>query len=201
MIPLEIEVKFYLQDRHAVRQRILDAGATLAHANCFERNLRFDDAQHSLSYRNSVLRLRQDETAKLTFKSKPPVRDKEFKIFQELEVVVSNFDTMKQILESLGFTAYQTYEKYRETFALNECELCLDVMPYGSFLEIEGGKEQIRQIADMLGFQWKKRILRSYLSIFADLKDMLNFPFYDVTFDNFKTIDLDFSKYCSVFEA
>ena len=201
MIPLEIEVKFYLQDRHAVRQRILDAGATLAHANCFERNLRFDDAQHSLSYRNSVLRLRQDETAKLTFKSKPPVRDKEFKIFQELEVVVSNFDTMKQILESLGFTAYQTYEKYRETFALNECELCLDVMPYGSFLEIEGGKEQIRQIADILGLQWEKRILRSYLSMFADLKDMLNLPFSDVTFDNFKTIDLDFSKYCSVFEA
>jgi adenylate cyclase class 2 len=200
MIPLEIEVKFYLEDMDAVRERIIGLGA-ISHGNHFEYNLRFDDADNSLSRQKSRLRLRQDNKAKLTFKSKPKIKDREFKVLGELEVVVSDFETMKQILELLGFFPRQIYEKQRETFTLNDCELCLDVMPYGNFLEIEGGKESIRQVADQLGLQWEKRIVHGYLSIFADLKERLKFPFSDLTFENFKMIDVDFSKYCSVFEA
>jgi adenylate cyclase class 2 len=74
-------------------------------------------------------------------------------------------------------------------------------MPYGDFLEIEGGRDEIRQIADALGLRWEKRILHSYLSIFAKLKEKLGFLFSDLSFDNFKSLNFDFSAYSPMFEA
>lgn len=197
---LEIEVKFYIDDADAVRKRILETGA-ISHGSSFEQNIRFDDANNSLFYRQSMLRLRQDAEARLTLKSKPLVKDSQFKVFKELEVKVSDFDVMKQIIEALGFFPQQFYEKQRETFNLHDCELCLDTMPYGNFLEIEGGREEIRDVAAKLGLNWKKRILCSYLSMFAELKERLNLPFSDVSFENFKSVNFGFSAYCHLFEA
>ena len=197
---LEIEVKFYLPDMDAIRDRILESGA-VSIGRVFETNLRFDDANNSLIEKKSLLRLRRDTKTILTFKSEPPFKNDQFKILKELEVEVSDFTTMKHILESLGFREEQVYEKWRETFLLNNTNLCLDTMPYGDFLEIEGQKQDIKELASRIGLKWQKRILFNYLEIFNIIRQKSNLPFYDVTFSNFINIRFDLAKYLDLLEV
>ena len=200
MEKLEYEVKFFLPDRQSLRQNILDLGAR-SRGRFFEQNLRFEDPHKTLKSKKCLLRLRHDHKTTLTFKSKPTEDSRQFKVFNELEVEISDFATMRAILESLGFHCEQIYEKWRETLVLENTHFCLDTMPYGKFLEIEGSRKDIRQYARSLGLQWDKRILTNYLQIFEILKEKLDFKFNDVTFENFKDIDAEFQNFVHLIEA
>lgn len=197
---LEIEVKFYLSDMNFIRNRIIGLGAENL-GRVFETNLRFEDTDKSLIRNKSLLRLRKDTKTTLTFKSESRKKDNHYKIFRELEVEVNHFSTMKRILEALGFHEEQRYEKHRETFVLRDTMLCLDTMPYGHFLEIEGTKEQINKISSQIGLRWEKRIVRNYLSIFDFIRQQLNLSFSDVTFDNFKNVSFNMNQYLHNIEA
>jgi len=190
MKSLEIEIKFYIPDIDSIRARIRSLGAELKDSG-FETNIRFDDEALHLTRAKKLLRLRQDTRCRLTVKSPPDDADTEFKIFRELEVDISDSQTMIAILEQLGFYPRQVYEKQRETYLFNQTELCLDTLPYGHFLEIEGGKDDIRKAAEAIGLNWEKRITANYLSLFATLQKQLNLPFEDVTFENFKGTEID----------
>jgi adenylate cyclase class 2 len=200
MQPLETEIKFYLVNLKSLRDRILELGAE-SRGRFFERNLRFEDAHQSLKQRRSLLRLRQDKKSILTFKSPPDQPDGKFKIMKELEVEVSDFGTTQHILEALGFHQEQVYEKWRETFEWNQTHLCLDTMPYGDFIEIEGPKPKIKEVAGRLGLNWHKRILLNYLDIFDILKQKCDLDFSDVTFDNYKNIEVHLVDYLNLIEA
>ena len=199
MKSLEIEVKFYVPDIDAIRARIRSLGAE-PKGGGFETNIRFDDEEMRLTQGKKLLRLRQDTRCRLTVKSPPEDADTEFKIFRELEVDVSDSQTMIAILEQLGFTPRQVYEKQRETYFFNHTELCLDTLPFGHFLEIEGGKDDIRKAAEAIGLNWEKRITANYLSLFASLQKQLNLPFEDVTFENFKKVEIDKSRVHKILE-
>ncbi len=196
--PLETEIKFFLQDRQdreRVRKRIIDIGAA-SRGQVFETNIRFEDQQKSLLKNRRLLRLRQDSSARLTLKSDgPDPNERQYKVRRELEVEVSDFGTAKAILEALGYAEEQVYEKWRETLVLPEGpEFCLDTMPYGEFLEIEGEPDAIRRAADRLGLDWNERILKNYLAIFERIRKRLNLSFSDLTFENFKALgEIDFS--------
>ena len=200
MEKLETEVKFYLSDIKSARSRISDLGAR-SRGRFLERNLRFEDNQRTLKTNNFLLRLRQDKVTILTFKSPLAESGHEFKKMKELEVEVSDFDVMNKILQALGFYCEQTYEKWRETLVLNSTQFCLDSMPFGNFLEIEGHAEDIRKYASRLGLQWSKRILLTYLDIFEILKKKEKLDFTDVTFDNFKHIKADIVGYLNIIEV
>ena len=148
-----------------------------------------------------MLRLRHDQKSTLTFKSPPQEDSQQVKVFKEFEVEVSDFQMMKNILESLGYHGEQVYEKWRETLVLEKVHFCLDAMPYGNFLEIEGSQEDIRHYARILVLPWEKRILTNYLAIFEVLKKKLNLEFNDVTFDNFKGINVELQKYLPLLEV
>lgn len=197
--PLEVEVKFYLPNLAETRNRIMELGAQSS-GRVFETNIRYEDAGGTLAKNRSLLRLRKDEKTKLTYKSSPH-DDSQFKVRKELEVEVGDFSTMNAIIESLGYHREQVYEKYRETFVLEGIEICLDEMPYGNFLELEGDREKIPGIANRIGLKWEKRILGSYIGIFAIARKDLNLPFSDITFDNFKGINVDPGKYLHLIEA
>jgi adenylate cyclase class 2 len=77
----------------------------------------------------------------------------------------------------------------------------MDSMPFGNFLEIEGQENDIKRYVLRLGLQWNSRILLNYLEIFDLLRKDLNLGFRDVTFDNFKNIDVRFANYLSLVEA
>ena len=200
MEKLETEVKFYLSDIQSIRKCILDLGAR-SRGRFFERNLRFEDKQKTLMDKKFLLRLRRDKTTTLTIKSPLAECDNEFKKMKELEVEVSDFNTMNHILQALGFHCDQIYEKWRETLELNETLFCLDSMPFGNFLEIEGQEEDIKNYASRLGLQWSKRILLNYLEIFDILKNSRKLGFEDVTFDNFKNIEAGIADYLNVIQT
>jgi len=200
MEKLEFEVKFFLSDIQSLRQDILDLGAR-SQGRFFEKNLRFEDANKTLKGKKCLLRLRHDHKTTLTFKSPPQESSNQFKVLKEQEVEVGDFATMNDILESLGFHCEQIYEKWRETLIIGNTEFCLDAMPYGNFLEIEGATKDISQYAQDLGLQWGKRILSNYLEIFEILRKKWDLKFTDLTFENFKEIDLDLQDYLHLIEA
>ncbi len=190
MEPLEIEVKFFLTNIEPVRNRIIELGAEQK-GRVFETNIRYEDADKNLIKNKSLLRLRQDEKTTFTFKSEHKAENQEFKVHRELEVEVSDFKIMNQILETLGFHKEQIYEKWRETFLLDKTVLCIDTMPFGDFLEIEGTGSDIIDVAQKIGFCWEKRILSNYLALFETIKSKLQLSFTDVTFQNFKHVNLN----------
>ena len=68
-------------------------------------------------------------------------------------------------------------------------------------LEIEGDEKQIRQYARRLELQWNRRILANYLELFDMIRKELDLKFTDVTFDNFKDIEVDFESYPHLLQA
>jgi adenylate cyclase class 2 len=200
MKSLEIEIKFYIHNIDAIRARIRTLGAELKSSGP-ETNILFDDAAQRMTQANKLLRLRQDTRCRLTVKTPPDDTDTNFKILRELEVDISDSQTMIAILEQLGFYPRQVYEKLRETYHFNHTELCLDTLPYGHFLEIEGEKEDIRKVAEAMGLNWEKRITANYLSLFTTLQKQLNLPFEEITFENFKKMEIDKARVHHILEA
>ena len=191
---LEIEVKFLLDDMQAIQDRITQLGG-ISEGPVFETNIRFENASHGLRKNRSILRLRKDRKTTLTFKSDANENDHQFKINTEYEVVVDDFAMMKQILEALGFQQEQIYEKKRDTVMLHHTTLCMDTMPFGTFLEIEGSKENIRDMVQRLGLVWEDRILLNYIAIFERLKKECRLPFSDITFKNFEPFPTNIRDY------
>ncbi len=210
---LEIEVKFFLSNPESLRRKILGRIPSMggrSGGRVFERNVRYEDEGENLFRQRSLLRLRQDRRVRLTFKRDTGDASgqdrRRFKIFEELEVEVSDFSTMAGILEALGYRPVQVYEKWRETFEMERSQICMDTMPFGEFIEIEGERDAIPELAEQLGLDWERRILDNYLRIFARLKDAVPLPFNDITFDNFKRLPSsatiqDFSAYIQEFEC
>ncbi len=195
----ETEVKFHIPDPDLLRQRAVSLGA-VSSGRMFEKNIRFEDATDSLIAGKSLLRLRHDGKNTLTYKQALTSGGNQFKVYREIETGVDDFEATQRILEALGYFPRQVYQKYRETLTLKETILCLDTMPYGDFLEIEGNKDRIRQLADRLNLDWDKRILATYLEMFAFIKNEAELGFNDLTFENFKPLDRDFSACWKHFE-
>jgi adenylate cyclase, class 2 len=190
---LEVEVKFLAPDLPALRERLLSAGARQQRARQFERNLRYDTPRETLRQREQLLRLRQDDGVRLTFKGMASEQaGSEAKVREEFEVTVSDFEQMGAILGRLGFAPVQIYEKYRETFTLDGVEIVLDELPFGNFVELEGEEAAIRTVAATLALAWQERILDNYLNLMARVKAHYDLPFDDLTFANFagRTVEL-----------
>lgn len=182
----EVEVKFLLGGKTAVRDRLLALGATLKKERVLERNVRFDTPDEQLLQRWQLLRLRQDTAVRLTFKA-PTDADSgsQVKVMEELEVSVSDFATAAAIFRRLGFEEKQVYEKWRETFALGGVEVVVDELPFGDFVELEGDEANIVAVAQQLGLDWGRRIVTNYLQLMGELKQFHQLDFDDITFANF----------------
>lgn len=190
---LEVEVKFHVTSLAEIRARLLHLGATQKKPRVYERNIVYDTADVHLRQNRQLLRLRQDETVRLTFKGQPPEQTQrlsEAKVREELELHLDDFATAEKILTRLGFIPQIVYEKYRETFHLGRLEIVLDELPYGHFIELEGDETEMKPLATKLGLAWHQRILTNYLGLMAQLKTTCNLPFNDLTFENFSSAKL-----------
>ena len=200
MQEIEIEVKFHLPQVAPIRQGIISLGGR-SKGRLFESNCRFDTPGQDLKRRASLLRLRRDSGSTLTYKAALQTADNEFKARRELEVEVSDFETMHRIIEALGFKRAQVYEKYRESFQLGDSTLCVDNMPFGDFLEIEGSRAEIRQLAQRLGLEWPRRILTNYIGIHNLLRKGEGLAFDDITFENYHNVVIKWERYLPALTA
>ena len=186
---VETETKLYVPNLGAVAQRLGIIGAILVKPRVFERNVRYENAEKTLTERGIVVRLRQDTTAKLTYKEPadfPAVDGIQSR--REWEVEVNDFDTMEAILARLGYYPQLVYEKWRATYTLGQVEIVLDELPFGNFLEIEGTPDDIYQAIAALQLQDAPRYAASYLILFDRVKQTLHLDFNDLTFANFQGI-------------
>jgi len=185
----EVEVKLHTPDLNAVKRALAAAGATLLKPRVFERNIRYDSADGSLTAAGIVLRLRQDQAVKLTYKADASIKRGIVSRF-EAEVEVSDFETMDVILRRLGYEVALIYEKYRTTYKIEGAEIVLDELPYGNFTEIEGDAATIEWVVETLGLGACRRMVGSYVDIFADVKARLGLDARDCTFDEFAGVDV-----------
>ncbi len=192
---VETEVKLYVRDLDGVAKRIEAAGGTLKAERVLERNNRYDDTAGSFNAAGTVLRLRMDTRARLTYKDGERMQGQYGSSRTEIEVTVSDFDEMELILGKLGFHTILSYEKYRTTYELFDAEVTLDEMPYGHFVEIEGEQEAIKRCIEALDLQSAKRMPASYVVLFRYVKQHLGLDFQDLTFANFKGIDVPESAF------
>ena len=186
----EVEVKLYTPDLAIVQEALESAGAVMTKPRVFERNLRYENAAGTLTSQGVVLRLRQDDQAKLTFKSGESSEPGIFRRF-EAEVVVSDFETMDVILRRLGYQLALVYEKYRTTWVLEDAEIVLDELPYGNFTEIEADEATIKRVVGLLGLGGFKWMSGSYTEIFAELKRKLGLEMRDLSFESFAGLSVD----------
>jgi predicted adenylyl cyclase CyaB len=182
-LSMEHEVKFQLPYLAEIRKRIIARGGRLIQERTLERNLRFDDPEHTLSSSYEVLRLRQDCEVTLTYKRSV----ERFESRVEIELTVDDFNNALAFLEALGYSVIHEYEKYSETFTLGSSHIMLDELPFGCYVEIEADSlKAVRQMAVALGFNWEDRVQTTYLDLFYRMQDKFHFEFEDATFAHFE---------------
>jgi adenylate cyclase, class 2 len=114
----------------------------------FEVNLLYGGG--ILEDEKALLRVRKigDKTI-LTYK-KQIHNDLAIKQHIEHETEVANFEAIENIIKALGFQLGMVYEKRRQTWHLQNVEICLDELPFGLFMEIEGKISEIGLIEMLL---------------------------------------------------
>ncbi len=188
----EVETKIYIDDMARLRDALHSNGAILERERTYEYNLRFVSKHHNFLQDHIVLRLRHDDSYRLTYKAPVAATQTGAKTRLELETTVGDLKTMQQILERLGFYPYMMYEKYRTTYRFPDIaatELVIDEMPFGDFIEVEG--KRIEEVLQLLGFVNEPRILLSYTQLFDRVKAHHALDFTDLSFANFRGIQLD----------
>ena len=160
-MPLEREVKFLDVDHGRLRERLRAMGA-LYQGRWLEGNLVLDDAAGGLFAAGRLLRLRRaGGRATLTFKS-APAGEPGRKICREHETEVADYEETLAILEGLGFRRALVYEKFREVWAWHGGHVCLDLLPFGAFLEIEGEETMIVECVSNLELPLAEASAKNY---------------------------------------
>jgi adenylate cyclase, class 2 len=196
----ETEVKFYVGDLAKVESKLIALGADLIQPRVHESNLRFDTPEDSLRRAGKVLRLRQDESSKMTLKSGTSASDGILSR-KEIEFGVESFEAARELIESLGYQVILFYEKYRRTYELNGLHIMLDELPYGDFVEVEGDDaKSIRAISNSIGLNWKAAIEASYSALFQRIAEPRGLDAAKLTFEAFDSGKLD-AKELSVTQA
>lgn len=186
----EIEVKFFLQDYAELMKKIAILHLPCSQHRVHELNLRYDLPDGSLVAQKQVLRLRKDYQAHLTFKG-PGVMEDGVLSRKEIEVVVSDFDATRRLLEALGYQVVMMYEKYRANYLLDSLVISVDETPLGLFIELEGeSPAQVRQAAETFGFNWEARINLSYSALLNLFNQNTGHTFSDLSFENFSGLDV-----------
>lgn len=187
---LESEIKLYVPDLEQVKEKLESLGAERLAARVYERNVRYDNSDYTLTADDIVLRLRQDTKARLTYKESLDQRDTNVNTRFEAEVEVSDFQAMEVILERLGYFPYVIYEKFRATYELYGAEVVLDEMPYGDFVEIEGEPDVVMRVVNALALQDMPNFRANYLTLFDRVRENLNLDVQNLTFDSFADVQV-----------
>lgn len=187
---VETEVKILVADLQVITDKLRKQNASLSAERVFERNIRYDDNTGTLTGAGRVLRLRQDTRARLTYKAPGNAAVQGVLSRKELEVTVSDFETTDLLLKALGYQPSWEYEKYRTTYKLKDCEVVLDEMPYGDFVEVEGEPGSIERVLSLLDLADAPRIAASYSDLFFRVRDRMKLDVRDLTFENFKGISV-----------
>lgn len=157
----ETEVKFLNVDHEELDRRILDEGGT----RVFE-GLVFAEYFNGLKgNKHLTIRLRKKgDDVELTTKERRnnKYRKEDVRDCDELQVRVSDFEEMREILLKMGLKSLRTVTKERIAYVLGKAKIDADriIKPKGvpPFAEVEAKHVKIiRNTSELLGFTWDDR--------------------------------------------
>lgn len=171
----EIEAKIKVDSLEQIAEKLKSLGAEYKHS-LNQRDTYFDAHNDVMVKSDRGLRLRRQQEGKgekilLTYKG--PKQKTQFKSRLEIEVQVSDFAAMTEMLTALGYEKKLAFEKRRAMWLFDGCAVCLDELPLlGEFVEVEGPDEQaINSVLQKLGLEEKGHISQTYSKMIADKLD------------------------------
>jgi adenylate cyclase class 2 len=183
----ETEVKIRLVSWEDGEERLARVGAKLREKRYFERNTLFDFPERSLTERGEALRLRQARgRAWLTFKG-PMHGGGRIKKRKEYETVLEDGDATREILQALRMSETFRYEKFRAVYAVGDLLVCLDEVPMGFFMELEGASAHIVAGLQMLKFSMDEAFSATYPRLWQLHRDEFPDAPEDMIFPEIKT--------------
>ena len=163
---IEIELKVKVDSFEQIVEKLRQIGAD------FDDDYRqidyyFDDKEDSLIDSDRCLRLRKqhdhgDETFELTYKGQR--QNHCFKSRREIGLKLEKAEEIMEVFNALGYSERLAFEKKRQIWRTNGCEIALDELPLiGKFVEIEGPNDKsIAATQKKLGMGHLKHIEHSY---------------------------------------
>lgn len=146
----ELELKFLEIDKEAIVGKLISKGATLT-VDSILKTVYFDTEDSQIFKKNELLRVRTfGDKVELCRKVNMRIED-DCKVYDEVEVFVSDFDETVRFLESLGYKKVIEYEKKRTEYKLPDgSKFEIDEIPtVPVFLEIEAVSfERIKALID-----------------------------------------------------
>ncbi len=167
---LEIEAKMRLTDRAAIEQQLEQLGAERG-PTILEQNTYFDTDRHELKSTDQGLRIRVEQhdgkPFRATMTHKGPRAHGQLKSRTETEVGVDNARAAAEMLAALGFFPLLSFEKRRQRWKLDGCNVEMDTLPYlGEFIEIEGPSDDaVLSVRERLGMSETPLIRASYVAM------------------------------------
>lgn len=169
--PVETEVKIPVESLLPVRDRLEAQRAEQVHPAERETNILLDNPSGEIATSGRVLRLRcTGDRHRLTLKG-PASFDRNIKSREELEIEISDLDTLATIFARIGFHPVLRYEKDRETWRKGDVTVTLDHTPMGDFVEVEGTVKQVRQVAAELGLDLEDAVRSSYPDLWREHRE------------------------------
>jgi len=105
-------------------------------------------------------------------------KQKKTKYFQrnEFSLLISNVKNARDVLCTLGYSKERIFDKKREIwkFKKKDIEICLDKLPFGNYVEIEGKPKEIEKTIKKLKLERYKRITKAYLAVYDEWRKKNN---------------------------
>lgn len=176
---IEVEIKLKIRNKTQVMDSLKTIGF-LKDRYVVEKDIYYTSEHHDFAALGEALRIRkvkdlesQRETSVITYKGAK--LDLVSMTRQELETEVEDGDTVRKILEQIGFCPVSPVEKQRLYFRKDNMTACLDdVKNLGNYLELEiltdtekrtEALKQIEDVLESLGYSMKDTTRTSYLSM------------------------------------
>ncbi len=176
---IEKEIKFEVKQFSHIRNRLTQEGGRFIE-KYLEKNIVLDTPSKKLISEGKLLRLRKKGSKNILCFKKPLEKHQyisppSVKSLEEYEVEVDDFSTSLNILRELGYEKISEYEKIREKWEIRGIKICLDQLPFGKYVEIEGGGDLIT-FARKLGIKGKGPLGESYHQINRKKREQMGLP-------------------------
>lgn len=173
----EIEVKILNVDAENIKQTLRENNAEFV-KDVFQRNTMYSN--ENTEKEGVAVRIREEtnknETTSILTVKAPAKIVNNHKTRKEYELIIPSFDFGDEMLNLQGFKIIGISEAKREYYKINECSVEIINMPnIPTFIEIEGGEEDILKTANLLGFGEKDYDARNVIEIYKPKSNYIKF--------------------------
>jgi adenylate cyclase class 2 len=166
----EIEAKFLGINADDLRSKLKAISAVMKYPERLMKRKVFDYPDNKLRKDGAWIRVRDEGENKITLSYKKLI-DRTLHGTKEITLDVSNFEAMCSFLQACGFDNKSYQETKREKWIFKKTEITIDTWPWiPTFVEIESeNEEEIREVSNLLGFDWNKALHGSVETAYQDL--------------------------------